>query len=248
MKRKQIILGIILIVLVAILVIIGISFTQKPENKITENKSDSSIKTSETVKENKDKNKTEEIVKENNKTEEISTEKINDEEIKKENTNSEEINIDNTIVQNDIAEEINKAYTTDEQKNQRLEFERKFNEAVNNLDRAVFLVDIENYNPQSNEITISETEAKKIAQKGFEESARRIAGEGADNKESETIRIDEKSPNNYFTRYIYDGDKMYTNIKRNCYIITRENEMGNGISIYVDATTGLIIGGNAFGD
>ncbi|MBR3254708.1 MAG: hypothetical protein IKF97_00550 [Clostridia bacterium] len=248
MKRKQIILGIILIVLVAILVIIGISFAQKPENKITENKSDSSIKTSETVKENKDKNKTEEIVKENNKTEEISTEKINDEEIKKENTNSEEINIDNTIVQNDIAEEINKAYTTDEQKNQRLEFERKFNEAVNNLDRAVFLVDIENYNPQSNEITISETEAKKIAQKGFEESARRIAGEGADNKESETIRIDEKSPNNYFTRYIYDGDKMYTNIKRNCYIITRENEMGNGISIYVDATTGLIIGGNAFGD
>lgn len=248
MKRKQIILGIILIALVAILVLLGISFAQKPENKTTENKKEASIKTSEIVKENKDKNKTEEIVKENNKTEEISKENNNDEEINKENTNSEEINIENTIVKNDIVEEVNKAYTTDEQKNQRLEFERKFNEAVNNLDKAVFLVDAENYNPQSDEITISEAEAKEIAQKGFEESASRIAGEGADNKESETLRIDEKSPNNYFTRYIYDGDKIYTNIKRNCYIITRENEMGNGISIYVDATTGLIIGGDAFGD
>ena len=27
-----------------------------------------------------------------------------------------------------------------------------------------------------------------------------------------------------------------------------QNDMGNGISIYVDVTTGLIIGGEAFGD
>ena len=79
-------------------------------------------------------------------------------------------------------------------------------------------------------------------------SEKRIAGEGADNKESEIVRIEEESPNNYFTRYINDGDEIYTNIKRKCYIISRENEMGNGVKIYVDATTGLIIGGGAFGD
>ena len=41
---------------------------------------------------------------------------------------------------------------------------------------------------------------------------------------------------------------MYKNIIRKCYIVRRENEMGNGIKIYVDVTTGLIIGGAAFGD
>ena len=38
------------------------------------------------------------------------------------------------------------------------------------------------------------------------------------------------------------------NKKRNCYVITRENDIGNGISILVDVTTGIIIGGYAFGD
>ena len=32
------------------------------------------------------------------------------------------------------------------------------------------------------------------------------------------------------------------------YVITKENSMGNGVSIYVDTDTGLIIGGEAFGD
>ena len=44
------------------------------------------------------------------------------------------------------------------------------------------------------------------------------------------------------------SDKIYKEISRKCYIIQRENDMGNGISIYVDVTTGLIIGGEAFGD
>lgn len=145
-------------------------------------------------------------------------------------------------------EEIKTDSNKEEEKQQRLEFEKKFNEAVKNLDKKTFLVDVDNYNPESNDIKISEEKAKEIAQKGFEESARRIAGEGADNKETETIQIREESPNNYFTRYIYDGDKIYTNKKRKCYVITRENEMGNGISIYVDVATGLIIGGEAFGD
>lgn len=136
----------------------------------------------------------------------------------------------------------------EEEKKQRLEFERKYNEAINNLDKSVFLVDVDNYNPESNEIKISEEKAKEIAQKGFEESARRISEEGASNKETERVQIREESPNNYFTRYIYDGDKIYMNKKRKCYVITRENDIGNGISILVDVTTGIIIGGYAFGD
>ena len=40
----------------------------------------------------------------------------------------------------------------------------------------------------------------------------------------------------------------YTNIKRKAYVVTKENNMGNGVMVYVDVTTGLIIGGAAFGD
>ena len=148
------------------------------------------------------------------------------------NTQEEEIQINNQI--NNSSENIN--------------FEKNFNESVNNLDETLFLVDAENYMPQSNEIKTTENKAKEIAQKGFEESAKRIAGEGAENKETETVRIEEMSPNNYFTRYYYEGDKIYNNIKRKCYVVSRENDMGNGISIYIDVTTGLIIGGEAFGD
>ena len=66
--------------------------------------------------------------------------------------------------------------------------------------------------------------------------------------DSQRIKIEEVSPNNYFTRKDREYDKTYSNITRKAYIVTRENDMGNGISIYVDATTGLIIGGRAFGD
>lgn len=121
-------------------------------------------------------------------------------------------------------------------------------EAVKNLDKQIFLTDFENYMPVGNEIKISENEAKKIAQKGFEESKSRIAGEGADDVDSETIKIEEVPANNYFTRLYSQGNEVYTEIKRKCYIIQRENDMGCGIKIYVDVTTGLIIGGEAFGD
>ena len=32
------------------------------------------------------------------------------------------------------------------------------------------------------------------------------------------------------------------------YVVTRENEMGCGIKIYIDPTTALIVGGDAYGD
>lgn len=124
-----------------------------------------------------------------------------------------------------------------------------YSEAINKLDNTVFLTDFDNYNPDSNEIKITEKEAKKIAQKGFDESKGRIAAEGVDNIASEKIEITETAANNYFTRYYYQRNENYDNLKRKCYAITRrQSDLGNGVTIYVDVTTGLIIGGMAFGD
>lgn len=151
---------------------------------------------------------------------------------------------------NEINEKLNKLIDNLE-KEEKLQNEVTsdyYYEAVKNLDKQIFLTDFENYMPVGNEIKISENEAKKIAQKGFEESKSRIAGEGADDIDSETIKIEEVPANNYFTRLYNQADEVYTEIKRKCYIIQRENEMGCGIKVYVDVTTGLIIGGEAFGD
>lgn len=111
-----------------------------------------------------------------------------------------------------------------------------------------FLTDFDNYAPESAEIRISRQEAEQIAQIGFEESKRRIAGEGADNIDSQKMEFKTICANNYFTRKGTEYDRVYNAISRQCYVFTRTNEMGCGISIYVDATTGLIIGGTAFGD
>ena len=124
----------------------------------------------------------------------------------------------------------------------------KFDKGVDDLDANYFLIDFENYHPDSSEVKISESKAKEIAQYGFDESKSRIAGEGADDIDSETILIEEVQANNYFTRKYSESDKMYKSISRKCYVVKRENEMGCGIKVYIDVTTGLIIGGGAFGD
>ncbi len=123
-----------------------------------------------------------------------------------------------------------------------------FKTAVQNLDPKVFLTDPENYAPTDDEIRITAKQAAAIAQKGFEESARRISGEGADDIDSQVIEVRHANPNNYFTRYGMQSDKVYTDISRQCYAVTRTNDMRCGITIYVDASSGLIIGGYAFGD
>ena len=144
--------------------------------------------------------------------------------------------ISNTISENDKTEK-QKEYENDPN-----------NIAVKNLDKNIFLTDFESYKPENNDIIISESKAKEIAQKGFEESKKRIAGEGADEKNSETVKIEQINANNYFTRLSDQSDKIYKEISRKCYVIQRENDIGNGISIYVDVSTGLIIGGQAYGD
>ena len=128
------------------------------------------------------------------------------------------------------------------------ELKNRYDQMAENLDQSVFLTDFENYNVDSDEVKISEEKAKQIAEKGFQESAARIAGEGIRDTEEESIEIREVSPNNYFTRKHNEGDDVYTNIKRKAYVVTKKNNMGNGVMVYVDVTTGLIIGGAAFGD
>lgn len=157
-----------------------------------------------------------------------------------ENQGSQLYEVD-TKISNTIAEK--------EKAEKQQEYENNPNNiAVKNLDKNIFLTDFENYKPENNDVKISEYKAKEIAQNGFEESKKRIAGEGADDKNSETVKIEQINANNYFTRLSDQSNKIYKEISRKCYIIQRENDMGNGISIYVDVTTGLIIGGEAFGD
>ena len=157
-----------------------------------------------------------------------------------ENQGSQLYEVD-TKISNTIAEK--------EKAEKQQEYENNPNNiAVKNLDKNIFLTDFENYKPENNDVKIPESKAKEIAQNGFEESKKRIAGEGANDKDSEIIKIEQINANNYFTRLSDQSDKIYKEISRKCYIIQRENDMGNGISIYVDVTTGLIIGGKAFGD
>lgn len=138
------------------------------------------------------------------------------------------------------------------QKNQEAQsyndFINRYNQMAENLDKSVYVTDFDNYSVNSNEVKISKAKAKEIAEIGFKESAARIAGEGVEDTEKETIEIQEVTPNNYFTRKYNETDKTYTNIRRKAYVVTKTNNMGNGVRIYVDATTGLIIGGEAFGD
>ena len=158
-------------------------------------------------------------------------------------TNETENSIENTL-----EEEINEEETKEEKEEETVPVPSPSIAPNNSTETPVFLTGFENYSPSSNEVIISESKAKEIAQIGFEESKKRIASEGADDVDSQRIKIEEVSPNNYFTRKDREYDKTYSNITRKAYIVTRENDMGNGISVYVDAATGLIIGGRAFGD
>ena len=169
----------------------------------------------------------------------------------KENITDNENIISTTIINNedqtaDNSVEISNKNNSDIPSNS--DFNKIYSDAIKNLDTNYFLKDQENYFPESNEVIISETRAREIAEIGFQESARRIAGEGVENKASERVKLEDKLSNNYFTRQYLEGDKMYKTSVRKCYVVTRENDMGCGVSIYVDATTGLIIGGEAFGD
>lgn len=123
------------------------------------------------------------------------------------------------------------------------EYIKKYNEIVDNLDSDIFLIDAENYDVESNEIKISEEKAKKIAENGFD-----IADTDNDYDNKETIEIKEVSANRFFTAKYNESRDAYPDIKRKAYVVSKSDDIGNGVSVYVDVTTGLIIGGRMFGD
>lgn len=129
------------------------------------------------------------------------------------------------------------------------DFWKEYDKQVDGLDKTIFVTDFKNYKPKDTDMNLTKKEISEIAENGFKESAARIAGEGAENKASEKIEeLDEIIPNNYFTRKYREPDEIYKDLKTHGYKVTRTNDMGNGIYIYIDKTTGLIIGGGAFGD
>lgn len=142
---------------------------------------------------------------------------------------------------NDIKKEqiVEEKQETDE------DWKEQFDKRVFGRNENIFLKDFENYQPSSSAIKISQNEAEKIADIGFAEAE--TIGEAGE-KENQTIRIEDVVANNFFTMDHMLRSKIYSNIKRKCYVFIRENDMGCGAMVYVDVTTGLIIGGQCFGD
>ena len=119
-------------------------------------------------------------------------------------------------------------------------------EQVNNLDENTFETNFTQFYKEysSSSSKISKSEAQKIADIGFSE-VERIVGKYPES--SETYALRDVHPNNLFFRKYYEYDfSDSTTVTAHCF--SREDELGNGITIYVDNKLGKIIGGNAFGD
>ncbi|MBR3152669.1 MAG: hypothetical protein IKF52_03590 [Clostridia bacterium] len=233
MKKKIIFIVIVVMILGTAIVVGTISKTAKKD----ENKGDS-IQSMNTVNDKK-------------------TDKVEN----KENTVKE-----NTVKENKVKEEKKEDTKVDEAKEEKQDIE----ETKNNTEEKIvteeepkveektevqdnrygtFEIDgLETENNGNNPILISEEYARQLARIGFEESIRIVGEEIARNEKSETVKIEKVSPNNFFTRQGNERDEKYTDIVRTCYSVTRRDEEISGVTIYVDATTGIIIGARAFGD
>ena len=136
----------------------------------------------------------------------------------------------------------------DQEKQKEQEADQEYDQAAEQLDEKIFVKNFDAYQVTDNSVQISKSQAKKIAEKGFQESAKRIAAEGIVDTEEETDKVEEVTPNNYFTRKHNGSDQTYPDKKRKAYVFMKTNEMGNGVAVFVDVTTGKIIGGEAYGD
>lgn len=131
------------------------------------------------------------------------------------------------------------------------EYETKYDNNVNNLNQNIFEknnssnTSSKNTTSKNSSKQITKQEADKIADEGFKQAGN-IAGEYS--KNSQTSEIQEVYANNFFTRKYNETDKVYNDKKIKCYVYTRKDDMGNGVSVYIDYNTGKIIGGYAFGD
>lgn len=125
-------------------------------------------------------------------------------------------------------------------------FEKEYDNKVENIDKNIFVTDFEEYMSNAHPDTlISQSKAEEIADKAFEEASR-IAGEY--DKQTQVMKKESIYANNFFTAKIGQSPKNYGTSKIQAYVFTREDEMGNGISVYIDVRTAKVIGGKAFGD
>lgn len=123
----------------------------------------------------------------------------------------------------------------------------EYDDSVAKLDEELFMVNYENFIEKYNKTDsyITKQEAEVIVEKGFLE-AERICG--AYDKITQTCSEQTVKPNNFFTRKMTEGDKIY-NQSIEVYVFRRVDDMDlNGVEIYVDKKLGRIIGGGAFGD
>ena len=125
-------------------------------------------------------------------------------------------------------------------------FETEFDEQVDNLDTQIFVKDFDSFYQEYQNATgeISQERAEEIAEIGFEEAERVV---GNYDKETQECRETEITPNNFFTRKYNEGDKTEAYTVQG-YAISRKDDMGNGVQIYVDKRLGKIVGASAFGD
>ena len=125
-------------------------------------------------------------------------------------------------------------------------FQIEYDKQVDNLDSNTFVIDFDDFYNQYQNATgsISKQEAEAIADKGFEE-AKRVVGEyDKDSQQCEEIEV---NPNDFFTRKYNERDNVES-YKVQVYAFSREDDMGNGVQIYVDKKLGKIVGATAFGD
>ena len=138
-----------------------------------------------------------------------------------------------------LSEEDKKAY-----ENTMKEYDNK----VDNLDTTVFVKDFDKFFEEYNSAatTITESQAKVIADKGFIEAERVV---GSYLESSERMEVNPVFPNNFFTAKSTEGPVVYNRQSIEAYCFTRVDDMQlNGVSIYVDKRLGKIIGADAFGD
>lgn len=126
------------------------------------------------------------------------------------------------------------------------QFEETFDAQVDKLNTQIFVKDFDSfYQEYQNALgEIAKGRAEEIAEVGFEE-AKRVVGEY--DKNTQQCREIEVHPNNFFTRKYTQRDQTASYTVQ-VYAISRQDEMGNGVQIYVDKKLGKIVGASAFGD
>ena len=125
-------------------------------------------------------------------------------------------------------------------------FETEYDKKVDNLNTQIFVKDFDSFYQEYQNGTgeISQERAEEIVEVGFEEAERVVGNYDKETQECTEIEV---RPNNFFTRKYSEGDKMeqYT---VQVYAFSRQDDMGNGVQIYVDKRLGKIVGARAFGD